>query len=99
MDAAEAERIVETRLLGEFSLRVQVRDGDFVNESEVDELLRALNTLTEVYRAQSCVPKILALALVDISAAFDNRFYSPDQQEQLEDLGQEIRRLAEKLFS
>ena len=68
MNEIEAERVVHDLLLGPDSLPMQVHRGDFVNESNVDELFDALSVLIDFYRDLSSVPKALALALIDISA-------------------------------
>jgi hypothetical protein len=79
MNEADAEFVVYDRLLGPRSLTSQIRDNAFVDEAEVSERFRAINTLTVLYRDRPDVPKELALAFVDIAARFENRFYSESQ--------------------
>lgn len=99
MDEAAAQRAVVDLLLGPDCLPLKIRAGEFVDESDVARLFDALGVLIAAYRGRTTVPKEIALALVDISAHFDNRFYTEVQQNRLEDIGHELQRLAEELFS
>ncbi len=98
MDETHAEQMVVDRLLGPQAVPLRLHQGGFVDEVEVAELVEALTFLVQAYRGRPTVPKPIALALVDISARFDNRFYTQEQQERLEDIAHELQRLAEDLF-
>jgi hypothetical protein len=98
MDETHAEQVVVDRLLGPRAVPLRLHQGDFVDEAEVAELVGALAVLVQAYRGRPTVPKQVALALVDISARFENRYYSHEQQERLEDIAHELQRLAENLF-
>ncbi|WP_277209154.1 hypothetical protein [Isoptericola croceus] len=98
MDETHAEQVVVDRLLGPQAVPLRLHQGAYVDEAEVAELVEALAFLVQAYRGRTMVPKPIALALVDISARFENRFYTQEQQERLEDIAHELQRLAEELF-
>ena len=50
-------------------------------------------------RTSPSVPKELALATVGIATRFENVYYPQEQQERLEDIGAEVERLAEEIFT
>ena len=91
--------LVVARLVGEDSLPVQVRGGGFVDEAQVAELLAALQVLAGRLVGERTVPKALALATVNVASRFENSHYALAQQERLEDIGHEVERLAEELYS
>ncbi|MCC2313562.1 hypothetical protein [Cellulomonas xiejunii] len=96
---SELVALVVARLVGNNSLPTQVHGGEFVDERQVAELLEAMGALVGRFTSEASVPKELALATVAIATRFENVHYPQDQQERLEDIGAEVERLAEEIFT
>ena len=100
MNIKEALEIVEKRLVGIESIPISIRQMKGVDENEYDELINSISFLTDYFREKENVPKILALAFVDVSNYFfvPNLGYSKQEQEKLEDYGIKLSELANQLF-
>jgi hypothetical protein len=100
MEIQTALAIVENRLLGPESIPVHIREMQGINTAHYHELKEAVAFLIGAYKDKDTVPKLLALAFVDISNHFfvPNLNYSTEEQEKLEDCGIELSELANQLF-
>jgi hypothetical protein len=101
MNVNKALKIVENRLLGEASIPVAVRLMKGVNKKDYEELINAILFLIDAFKGKVSVPKILALAFVDVSNHFfvPNLSYSEKELEFLEDCGIQLSELANELFN
>jgi hypothetical protein len=100
MNQKQAISIIEERLLGENSIPVSIRAGEGLNEQNYNELKEAILFLIESYQHKKAVPKVMALAFIDISNWFfvENENYSTSEIERIEDVGIELSTLANQLF-
>ena len=79
--------IVEARLLGPESIPVRLRTRAEVTETEIAELMAAIDSLIAHYQDRETVPKKLAAAFVDIYNGFipAEGAMSTEQAQRLED--------------
>lgn len=101
MNAIKAEKIVYNLLLSDNSLPVRVRSKLSWHENEFNELLHAIDVLTEEWTERESVPKFVALAFVDIYGAFSMKegFYPKEKQIFLENMAISLQEKASDLFS
>lgn len=101
MNEETALKIIEEKLLGINSIPVTVRMGHGINESDYTELKSAINFLIGHYKNETKIPKIVALAFLDISNHFflGQSPYSQKENERIEDIGIKIAELGDTLFS
>lgn len=91
---------VERLLVSERSIPLQLRMREGLDEDAYNELTGAIERLTDHYASQPHVPKRLALAFVDIGTAFyyPEGAYPSDELERIEDVGQELSQMGQRLF-
>lgn len=93
-------RTVERLLVSEHSIPIRLRMHQGLDEDAYSDLTAALERLIDYYAHRPDVPKRLALAFVDIGAAFyyDEGTYPEEELERIEDVGQELSRMGQLLF-
>ena len=98
--AAAIDTVTEL-LLGEDSIPVQLRMHEELDRERFDRLVGALEQLVEEFRDADAVPKVLALAFIDISNHFffPEGAYPQDELERIEDAGIRLSELANELFA
>lgn len=92
--------IVEARLLGPESIPVRLRTRAEVTETEIAELMAAIDSLIAHYQDREAVPKKLAAAFVDIYNGFipAEGAMSTEQAQRLEDAAIALQDKACQLF-
>ncbi|MDN4479695.1 hypothetical protein [Demequina muriae] len=93
-------RTVERLMLSEHSIPIRLRMREGLDEDAYSDLTAALERLIDHYANHSDVPKRLALAFVDVGAAFDypEGAYPDSELERIEDVGQELSQMGQMLF-
>ncbi len=101
MNTVEAENIIYNLLLSDKSLPVRVRSKLSWDEAEFNELLDAIDFLIDAWAESKTVPKIIALAFVDIYGVFNLKdgFYPSEKLNFLEGMGIALQEKASELFS
>ena len=100
--SVEDDLATVTRLLvSQDSIPVQLHMRQGLDEERYAELVLAIERLTERFRNSADVPKSLALAFVDVAAAFTfpEGVYPLRESERIEDAGHELSYLGQTLFS
>lgn len=92
--------IIEDELIGVNSIPAKLRNEHFFDKEAFQKLINALEVAIEIFKDQIQVPKKLALCFIDISNHFfvDDKFFSQDEIEVIEDAGMKLSELANKLF-
>lgn len=87
-------------LLGEDSIPVQLRMRAGLNREQYNTLITSTEYLVNAYKNEATIPKILALAFVDISSHFffKEGTYPEAELEELEDAAILLTSLANQLF-
>lgn len=100
MDVQSALNNIEELLLGQNSIPVQLRQRQGLNREKFKLLTSSIEFLIEEYKSKNTVPKMLALAFVDVTTFFyfNDDWYPPEVQEELEDAANELSALANQLF-
>jgi hypothetical protein len=100
MTEDEAVEIVHQRLVEVDSIPIQLAMKRGIKADDVAELERAMQFLRDLYKDRDSVPKKLAAAFVDLSAAFENTLslYSDSEQNRIIDLRDRIVQLALKML-
>ncbi|WP_152650315.1 hypothetical protein [Demequina aestuarii] len=93
-------RTVERLMLSEHSIPMRLRMHQGMDEDAYSDLAAALERLIDYYANHSDVPKRLALAFVDVGAAFayPQGAYPDDELARIEDVGQELSQMGQLLF-
>ncbi|MWP50013.1 MULTISPECIES: hypothetical protein [unclassified Gilliamella] len=94
--------IIEEKLIGENSIPIKIHVGSGVDEDDYLLLRKAILHAIEYYQDKKEVPKKLALAFVNISNYFfisKDSPYSEKEMIMIENIGNELSELGEKLFS
>lgn len=93
--------IVYRCLLEKNSILQQLRNREGLDTNQFNQLVDALEFLTDFYAEAEVVPKRLALCMVDLYTgfSFNDDFYNEPQATQIEDAGLLLQELATELFS
>lgn len=88
-------------LLGEESIPVLLRMHEGLDQNKLDLLVASIEYLIPFYRNENNVPKVLALAFLDISNHFyfAEGAYPEDELNRIEDAGNLLSSLANELFN
>lgn len=100
MTEAEALSTVQEGLIGPYSIPVRLREGRGLDGAMLARLRDALATLTHAYARTDRVPKVLAMAFVDITGSMQANWdrYPEDEQDRIEDATNELVELAWRIF-
>lgn len=92
--------IVKQELMGKGGMLNRIALNEGVDLNAARNLRVALESLIEIYREKSEVPKVLAAAFVDLTPLFERSLdrYSEEEQEQIEDIRNDIVSMASELF-
>lgn len=92
--------VVHDDLAGPQSIPVELREGKGLDRAKVDRVTKALEELQGLVHGNDMVPTLLADALLDVTAAFEqNRdAYAADMQNAIEDAAHKIADLASGIF-
>ncbi|WP_061964253.1 hypothetical protein [Demequina aurantiaca] len=96
IDLATVDRL----LVSEYSIPLQLRMHEDLDEGAYSELTDVFDRLTDHYANRTDMPKCLARPFVDIGTAFyfQAGAYPGDELERIEDVGKESSQMGQRLY-
>jgi hypothetical protein len=99
MTENEAIAVIVEGLSGFDGLPTKIHGGRGLDRAQLALVRAAILHLIGAWKDRDTVPKSGAMAFVDIQTGLSSRFYSEDEQREMEDAGIELVELANRLFA